>query len=78
VRPDPFLQAGVDEAGRGPLAGPVVVAAVILPVTLGMVWIVSPALVFIIGAGFAVLSLLLSQLIPPAPERGTETVFSHA
>lgn len=26
-----FLEAGVDEAGRGPLAGPVVVAAVILP-----------------------------------------------
>ena len=32
MRPGPFLQAGVDEAGRGPLAGPVVVAAVILPV----------------------------------------------
>ena len=29
----PFLEAGVDEAGRGPLAGPVVVAAVILPET---------------------------------------------
>lgn len=27
----PILEAGVDEAGRGPLAGPVVVAAVILP-----------------------------------------------
>ncbi|MCW8925648.1 MAG: ribonuclease HII [Xanthomonadales bacterium] len=27
----PFLEAGVDEAGRGPLAGPVAVAAVILP-----------------------------------------------
>ncbi len=26
-----LLEAGVDEAGRGPLAGPVVVAAVILP-----------------------------------------------
>ena len=26
-----WLEAGVDEAGRGPLAGPVVVAAVILP-----------------------------------------------
>lgn len=29
-RPEPFV-AGVDEAGRGPLAGPVVAAAVILP-----------------------------------------------
>lgn len=28
---EPELEAGVDEAGRGPLAGPVVVAAVILP-----------------------------------------------
>lgn len=27
----PILEAGVDEAGRGPLAGPVVVSAVILP-----------------------------------------------
>jgi ribonuclease HII len=27
----PFVVAGVDEAGRGPLAGPVVAAAVILP-----------------------------------------------
>jgi ribonuclease HII len=26
-----FVLAGVDEAGRGPLAGPVVAAAVILP-----------------------------------------------
>jgi ribonuclease HII len=29
-RPEPGLRAGVDEAGRGPLAGPVVAAAVIL------------------------------------------------
>ncbi len=28
--------AGVDEAGRGPLAGPVVVAAVILPASHGL------------------------------------------
>jgi len=30
IRPDCTMLAGVDEAGRGPLAGPVVVAAVIL------------------------------------------------
>ncbi len=30
-RAEVVLEAGVDEAGRGPLAGPVVVAAVILP-----------------------------------------------
>ena len=54
------------------------IAAVILPVALGMVWIVSPPLVFLIGAGFAMASLLLSQMIPGAPENGMETVFKHA
>ena len=31
TRASPLLVAGVDEAGRGPLAGPVVAAAVVLP-----------------------------------------------
>jgi ribonuclease HII len=35
----PVLVAGVDEAGRGPLAGPVVVAAVILPETYDLPWL---------------------------------------
>ena len=52
------------------------IAAVILPVVLGLVWVVSPPTVFIIGALFAVASLLLSQLVPGSPERGMETVFS--
>ena len=53
------------------------IAAVVLPVLLGLVWIVSPAMVFIVGALLAAISLLLSQLIPGDPDRGTETVFSH-
>jgi len=35
----PVLEAGVDEAGRGPLAGPVVVAAVILPDKYDLPWL---------------------------------------
>ena len=53
------------------------IAAVVLPFVLGLVWIVSPALVFIVGALIAFASLMLSQMVPPAPERGMETVFSH-
>jgi hypothetical protein len=53
------------------------IAAVVLPFALGLVWIVSPALVFIVGALIAFASLMLSQMVPPAPERGMETVFSH-
>ena len=53
------------------------IAAVILPAALGMVWIVSPSMVFLVGAGFALLSLSLSQLIPGSPEQGLETVFSN-
>jgi len=49
------------------------IAAVILPFVLGFLWIVSPALVFLTGSAFALLSLLLSQLIPMQPEQGIET-----
>jgi len=54
------------------------IAAVVLPFVLGMVWIVSPALVFICGAILAFASLALSQLVPGSPQRGMETVFSHS
>ncbi|MCP4391631.1 MAG: MFS transporter [Gammaproteobacteria bacterium] len=54
------------------------IAAVILPFALGMVWVFSPPAVFIIGALIALVSLLLSQMVPGAPERGMETVFSHS
>ncbi|EGQ7857612.1 MFS transporter [Vibrio parahaemolyticus] len=49
------------------------IAAVVIPVTFGMIWLVSPSSVFYIGAGMATVSLLLSLNIPAKPEEGNET-----
>jgi Major Facilitator Superfamily len=51
------------------------IAAVVVPAALGLVWIVSPAAVFLIGTGIAVCSLLLSQNIPTRPEKGNEVIW---
>ena len=48
------------------------IAAVIIPVSFGMLWLISPAAVFYIGAGMAGISLLLSLNIPKQPEEGNE------
>ena len=50
------------------------VAAVIIPVIFGALWISSPSLVFYIGAFFAGISLLLAFNVPSHPEQGNETV----
>lgn len=52
------------------------IAAVILPALLGLVWLYSYSLVFYAGAALALLSLVLSQLIPNAPEEGKEIRWS--
>jgi hypothetical protein len=39
------------------------IAAVILPAMLGLVWMVNPAMVFYVGAGLALVSLISSQYI---------------
>ncbi|EGQ7916474.1 MFS transporter [Vibrio parahaemolyticus] len=49
------------------------IAAVVIPITFGMIWLVSPSSVFYIGAGMAAVSLLLSLNIPAKPEEGNET-----
>lgn len=54
------------------------IAAVVVPVILGSVWLVSPAAVFITGAAFAVISLVLAQFIPAQPAAGVETRLSAA
>jgi hypothetical protein len=48
------------------------IAAVIIPVTFGVIWMVSPAVVFYIGAVMALVSLLLAFNIPRHPEEGYE------
>ncbi len=53
------------------------IAAVIIPAVLGMVWVVSPSVVFLVGAGFAACSLSLSQNVPAQPARGNEVVFGR-
>jgi len=49
------------------------IAAVVLPALLGLVWVINHSAVFIIGAGIAACSLLLTQLIPDHPGQGQET-----
>ncbi len=48
------------------------IAAVVLPAMLGVLWLNSPAVVFLVGAGLAGLSLLLSLNIPTTPYPGNE------
>ena len=50
------------------------VAAVILPVTFGLLWLVSPGLVFLAGAAMAAVSLVLASNVPMHPEPGNEVV----
>ncbi|WP_122072858.1 MFS transporter [Pseudophaeobacter sp. EL27] len=52
------------------------IAAVFLPVLLGLLWVISPSLVFALAAAMALISLGLSCLIPRHPEPGNETVFA--
>ncbi|KIN60235.1 MFS protein, permease component [Sulfitobacter noctilucae] len=52
------------------------IAAVFLPVGLGLLWLVSPAAVFFLAAGMAGISFALAMLIPRHPTPGNETIFS--
>lgn len=49
------------------------IAAVVIPVSFGLIWLVSPAAVFYVGATMAFISFLLSLNIPEAPQEGNET-----
>ena len=53
------------------------IAAVVIPVLFGALWIHSPALVFYIGAVMAGISLVLAFNVPNAPDAGNETIVGH-
>lgn len=48
------------------------IAAVVIPVTFGAIWLVSPTAVFLLGTAMALISLLLSLNIPRHPAQGNE------
>ncbi|OMH38941.1 hypothetical protein BGP75_00505 [Motiliproteus sp. MSK22-1] len=54
------------------------VAAVVLPAAYGLLWIISPAAVFLTGAAMGGISLILARMIPHKPEPGHEVTWSKA
>jgi hypothetical protein len=72
-----YFQKIADPRDMAPTAGVAFsinhVAAVVLPAAYGLLWIWSPAAVFLTGAALAALSLGLARLVPIAPTAGHET-----
>ena len=54
------------------------IAAVVIPVIFGALWIQSPALVFTIGAVMAAISLLLAFNVPENPDAGNEVLIGRS
>lgn len=54
------------------------IAAVFIPVLFGLLWLVSPAAVFLAGAGMAAISLGLARLLPQYPAPGHELITGAA
>jgi len=52
------------------------IAAITVPALLGLVWIHNPAVVFLIGAGFAICSLIFAQNIPDKPGLENEVIWN--
>ncbi|MBR9729459.1 MFS transporter [Shewanella intestini] len=54
------------------------IAAVVIPVLLGIIWLTSPSTVFFIGTGLAMCSLCLAFIVPQQPRPGNETNWCKA
>jgi hypothetical protein len=53
------------------------IAAVVLPVLFGLLWLWWPQAVFLCGALLAAASLACARLVPCAPAPGAETLLSQ-
>jgi hypothetical protein len=53
------------------------IAAVFLPVLFGLVWLISPKIVFLAGSAMALTSLILARLLPEHPEPGNEVIWQE-
>ena len=73
-----YFQKIADPADIAPTAGVAFtinhIAAVVIPVIFGFIWLVNPGAVFLIGAGMATISLILARLVPLHPSAGHEWV----
>lgn len=50
------------------------IAAVVIPVIFGLIWLYSPSVVFLAGAVMAAVSLLLARMVPVNPFKGNEVI----
>jgi predicted MFS family arabinose efflux permease len=76
-----YFQKIADPADIAPTAGVSFtishIAAVVIPVVFGFLWLISPAAVFLAGTGVAILSLVLSFNVPHDPREGNEVLYGR-
>jgi predicted MFS family arabinose efflux permease len=76
-----YFQKIADPADIAPTAGVAFsinhIAAIFIPVVFGLIWLWSPALVFLCGAGMAILSFILAMFVPRAPAPGREFIWQR-
>ena len=76
-----YFQKIADPADISPTAGVSFtishIAAIVIPAAFGILWLTSPAAVFIAGAGMAACSLVMARFVPHDPRPGNETTLAR-
>ena len=53
------------------------IAAIVIPAAFGILWLTSPAAVFVAGAAMAACSLVMARFVPHDPRPGNETILAR-